>query len=328
MTAAEPTTIAASGPLVSIGLPVYNGAGHISKVLDHLLAQEYRHFEIIVSDNASTDDTAAIVRSYISKDSRIRLHVQKRNIGAVNNFRYVLKKATGKYFAWASDHDVHHRKWLVSLVQLMKRRPKAVLAYPYYEMLDREGNFLKHYTKYFSTAGDSPQERVRRVAYDMRLGGSKVYGLFLRSALNRVRIHSCAWWDRLLLCELSVFGEFVQVERSLWSRFHPNKTFEIPNPRVSTEHALVRQFGLIHSDSFPLYCRLPTLWHVVCMIRDFVLPPNGRISMKEIRLGLFATWHHFLAGRSHLMAEAAVAMRWILGQPLLKTESQLRMETQ
>lgn len=98
--------------LVSIGMPVYNAASCIRESLESLLGQSYKNFELIISDNASTDNTEKICRSYAKKDKRIRYIRQKENIGAVNNFNFVLKEAQGKYFMWAADDDLWDRNYI------------------------------------------------------------------------------------------------------------------------------------------------------------------------------------------------------------------------
>jgi glycosyltransferase involved in cell wall biosynthesis len=92
-------------PQVSIGMPVYNGEDTIGEALDSLLAQTFTDFELIISDNASTDGTEAICRGYAAKDSRIRYVRQVANFGGAANFQFVLDEAVGDYFMWAAADD-------------------------------------------------------------------------------------------------------------------------------------------------------------------------------------------------------------------------------
>lgn len=103
-------------PAVTIGLPVYNGAEHIAEALDSLLAQSFTDFEILVSDNASSDATAEIVDAYASRDARVSLHRQPENIGAAGNYEWVLRQARGRYFMWAAHDDGWAENWLDVLV--------------------------------------------------------------------------------------------------------------------------------------------------------------------------------------------------------------------
>lgn len=99
-------------PKVSIGLPVFNGESFLHESLDSLLGQSYEDFELIISDNASTDSTADIIASYEARDSRIRSVRQPNNIGANENFLFVLNQARAELFMWASHDDIWEENWL------------------------------------------------------------------------------------------------------------------------------------------------------------------------------------------------------------------------
>lgn len=90
---------------VSIGLPVYNGENFLHKCLDSLLSQTFTNFELIISDNGSTDSTQKICQEYIKKDDRIRYIRQEKNMGVIWNFNFVLKEAKNDYFVWAGVDD-------------------------------------------------------------------------------------------------------------------------------------------------------------------------------------------------------------------------------
>ena len=88
-----------ANPVLSIGLPIYNGEDFISEALDSLLAQTFQDFEIIISDNASSDRTPEICQAYAAKDSRITNHRSEQNIGAAWNYTRAFELSTGKYFS-------------------------------------------------------------------------------------------------------------------------------------------------------------------------------------------------------------------------------------
>jgi glycosyltransferase involved in cell wall biosynthesis len=92
-------------PLVSVGLPVYNGERYLSRALDSILEQSLSDFELIISDNASSDTTEAICRDYARRDPRIRYVRQRENLGAPRNWNFVVHEARGRYFKWASASD-------------------------------------------------------------------------------------------------------------------------------------------------------------------------------------------------------------------------------
>lgn len=103
---------AAGQPRVTVGVPVYNGATSIGRTLDNLLAQTFTDFEILVSDNGSTDDTEAICRRYASNDARIRYVRQPHNLGPAKNFRFLVDAARGDYFLWAACDDLRSADFL------------------------------------------------------------------------------------------------------------------------------------------------------------------------------------------------------------------------
>ncbi len=106
-------------PKVSIGMPVYNGERYLHNVLQCLLAQTYTNFELIISDNFSTDSTKAICKEFCNRDARILYHCQSENIGAANNFLFVLNQARGEFFMWASCDDHWDNNWLEVLLSKM-----------------------------------------------------------------------------------------------------------------------------------------------------------------------------------------------------------------
>ena len=115
-------------PQVSIGMPVYNGEKFIREALDSLLAQTFTDFELIISDNASTDGTEAICREYAARDPRIRYVRQSENRGAAANFRFVLDEAVGEYFMWAAADDIWGKGFIEKCTNLLDRNPQTGMA--------------------------------------------------------------------------------------------------------------------------------------------------------------------------------------------------------
>lgn len=113
-------------PKVSIGVPVYNGAATLSAALDSLLRQSFADFEIIISDNASTDRTADICKGYVNQDARVRYVRQSSNIGVELNFKYVLDQARAPYFMWAACDDIRSPEFLEENVRFLDAHPGYV----------------------------------------------------------------------------------------------------------------------------------------------------------------------------------------------------------
>lgn len=98
-------------PVITIGMPVYNGAEGVKLAIDSILNQTFKNFELIISDNASTDETGEICKAYAAKDARIKYVCQRENIG-IANFKYVLMAARGEYFMWAAHDDIRSLDYL------------------------------------------------------------------------------------------------------------------------------------------------------------------------------------------------------------------------
>lgn len=116
-------------PKVSIGMPVYNGEAFIHKALDSLLGQTFSDFELIISDNASTDATAEICKDYERKDKRVQYIRQSENKGAMFNFKFVLSRALGPYFMWAAADDIWDKDFLRQCVNCLDNRPDIGIAF-------------------------------------------------------------------------------------------------------------------------------------------------------------------------------------------------------
>jgi len=134
-------------PLISIGMPVYNGDRFLSESLESLLNQDYQNFELIISDNASTDNTADICKQYIERDNRIKYYRNNVNIGAMANFNKVLKHATASYFMWAAHDDVWEPSFISDLIKILNSDESIGLAFCKFDNIDKKGRQIKMYPK-------------------------------------------------------------------------------------------------------------------------------------------------------------------------------------
>src|SRR5690606_4946715 len=110
----------------SIGLPVYNAQAYLAHALDSLLGQTYRDFELVISDNASTDRTEAICRDYAARDARVRYVRQAENQGANWNFNEVFRLARGELFKWAASDDLCEPTLMEKCVAVLDARPDVM----------------------------------------------------------------------------------------------------------------------------------------------------------------------------------------------------------
>lgn len=132
-------------PLISIGLPVYNGENYLREAIDSILAQTYTRFELIISDNASKDGTREICEEYAKKDSRVRYYRQNENQGASWNFNNTFYLAQGEYFKWAAHDDVLLPRFLEITLRGLQDNPGATLAFTKVGQIDKHGEEFPGY---------------------------------------------------------------------------------------------------------------------------------------------------------------------------------------
>lgn len=194
-------------PTVSIGLPVYNGAQYLRQTLDSVLAQEYEDFELIIADNASTDETGDIAIEYAARDHRIRYDRAEKNRGSRWNFNRVCMMASGKYFIWASCHDLWAPGMLRRCVETMEQDDSVVLCFSRAAEIDADGNRLGTLRGQLDTRG---MDRIARFKKTVRqVPGYAVYGVHRTSALRQVMpLRISLGPDAVALAELSFLGAF------------------------------------------------------------------------------------------------------------------------
>lgn len=205
-------------PLVSIGVPLYNGERYLREALDSLIAQDYSNFELIISDNASTDSTEAICREYAARDARVRYYRSEQNMGAVWNFRRVYELSEGKYFMWAAFDDLRDRRYLSRCVEALEANPDAVMCCTDIMVIDENGREIKEsdFPYGIRMAGPTVWQRVRAIArsiywYDF-------YGLIRRDVLSTTSLPQPVWgFDVLMMMELSLRGEVLLVPEKMFS---------------------------------------------------------------------------------------------------------------
>lgn len=197
-------------PTISFGLPVYNGALYLRRALDTILAQTFSDFELIISDNASTDATAQIIREYAKQDPRIRRYRQKVNIGVGNNWTFVAEQARGKYFKWVSANDEYEPTLVADCLEVMQADPDVVVCYGRTQFMDLAGVRMGIYTEDFSADSASALERYRKVRKHLNLCTPLQAGVILRDALRRCRyLGNYRDSDRVLIAGLALEGKIV-----------------------------------------------------------------------------------------------------------------------
>ena len=230
------TNLHYDNPKVTIGLPTFNGEKYIGRAIESALTQTFTNFQLIISDNNSTDSTSKICKEYEKKDKRIKYFQHKKNKGWTFNFPFVLETANSEYFVWLADDDyweptfleknvsiLDSKKNIVGSIGLVKFfgienfRIKNDLIFKIKNLLRRGSN--KNFKKYIHVRPVSGSYEKKAETY-LRFGqASFVYGLFRTKELKKRMVKMGHAWDGLLLLSILKEGDFYVVDQILLHRF-------------------------------------------------------------------------------------------------------------
>lgn len=202
-------------PAISIGLPVYNGEKYLNSALDALLKQSIDNFELIISDNGSTDSTEEICRQYSARDNRIRYYRSPTNRGAAWNFNYVFELARGKYFMWAAHDDLWAPSYLEQCFKQLENNPDNVLCYAATRIIDEHDQPQREFHSNPGLSANKPHERFAAAwRYQPQI---PVFGLIRSETLRKTRlIGNYSSSDRVLVGELAMLGPFFGIDTFLF----------------------------------------------------------------------------------------------------------------
>jgi glycosyltransferase involved in cell wall biosynthesis len=216
--------LSSNKPRVSIGMPVFNGEKYLRETLDSLLAQTYRDFELIISDNASTDYTQQICREYATKDSRIHYYRNEENLGAPRNFNKVFELSSDEYFKWAAYDDVLAPEYLQKCVNVLDNDPSIVLCHSKTGVIDARGNLVGNCDHRTLTRIGSWKAHERfGDLISIRNPCWAIFGVVRATTLSKTPLHgSYIGADRNLLAELGLMGRIYEIpEHLFFRRDHP-----------------------------------------------------------------------------------------------------------
>lgn len=218
-------TETATVPTLTIGLPVYNGERYLELAVESVLEQSFGDFEVIISDNASTDGTEAIGRAAAERDVRVTYRQNARNLGLDENFNLLVPLARGRYFKWATADDQLLPSYLERCVGVLEADPSVVLAYPRTTFVDGLGNLLDRHDPGWHLVSDDVSQRLRYAIGATHFVNAAL-GVTRTDALRRTRLHaSYPGGDFRLMAELSILGKFVEVPETLFvRRIHTGST--------------------------------------------------------------------------------------------------------
>jgi glycosyltransferase involved in cell wall biosynthesis len=256
-----------TSPRVVFGMPAYNRPDALAQVLETLLSQTCPDFAIVITDDKPGPEVQAIVDSYA--DPRLVYEPNPVRLGMVGNWRKAFDRGRAlyphaDYFAWVSDHDAWHPRWLEVLMGALDAHPEAVMAYPQMQRVFPDDR--RAVTRGFSTPGvTSPVARIRAATYQMTAGNC-IYGLFRARALEQAGVFRAVLMpDRQVLVALCLLGEFIHVPQVLWYR------------EVAGTFSFSRQRRMFFPTHVPLHTYLPAnVQHFGVLLWDFVVHGRGR----------------------------------------------------
>jgi glycosyltransferase involved in cell wall biosynthesis len=217
-----------STPRLSIGLPVFNGDDYLEEAIVSILAQTYTDFEFVISDNASTDRTEEICRTYAVNDTRIKYFRNPKNIGATQNWYRVFDLSSGEYFASAAHDDLYAPDYMEKCISVLDQDPSIVVCYSKTRIIDERGcpledeRIAKMLSAKIDTVSSSPSMRLYNViAVDYLC--IQLYGVMRAQTLRDTKVFagyvSC---DRNTLAELALLGKLHEIPEYLFlHRIYP-----------------------------------------------------------------------------------------------------------
>ncbi len=270
-------------PEITLGLLVYNGDRYVAQTIESLLSQTYGDFELVISDNASTDGTEELCRSFAGRDKRISYIRQSQNIGAMRNFNYLASLAESRYFKWCAADDLLEPTFLASCIEFLESNPAYVLCHSSTKTIGFDGRELPNDIIQPSGASERvpngmqdtypPWQRFR----DVLLGSTAVMDLWgvirTKPLLDTGLLRAHVGYEKVMMAGLSLRGRFAELPQRLFSyRIHPESASsrisederrEWSNPGTEAAAYPRLQYLLGYLDAID-QSRLPIVQRILC----------------------------------------------------------------
>lgn len=218
-------------------MPVYNGAAFLRESLDSLLLQTFSDFELVISDNASTDETPDICREFATRDPRIRYFRQEKNLGSAGNFNRVFELSQSEYFKWAAVDDICAPTYIERCVQVLDRHPDVCWCHTRSSHIDVTGDLIDEAgAQDVSYVGLPANERGLRLTRASERASDRLkavvlgpggcldsYGLMRSEIVRNTQLYLPVYGsEKVLMGELALWGRYAEVPETLfYVRVHP-----------------------------------------------------------------------------------------------------------
>lgn len=271
---------------VTIGLPIYNSGAHLTLAVESLLSQTYRNIRLLISDNASTDGSEQICRTFAELDSRVTYVRLDRNIGGIGNHQRVRQLAKTPYFMWAAGDDIWEPTYIEECMRILVADADVVVAYTLNAEMDEEGRPVRVVEP--GPPLDTNDAVARFAALtDINSVIEPFYGIIRTEQLHRAApLFLHPGFDRILFAELSLYGKLRQVPNPLYHRRrHPGQSSACPSMRSSYLWANPNRPRRL------VWPHIEYLLHFASVARRAA--PNLRILIDCWRhMARWAYWHH------------------------------------
>jgi glycosyltransferase involved in cell wall biosynthesis len=200
--------------LLTIAIPAYNEARHIKKTIESCIDQaEF----VIVSDNASTDDTQKICEELAQKYSNLFYIRHAENVGGTVNFNFLLKEAKTKYFMWMGGHDYLDEGYTKHMLHILENSD-AVGCYPASRAIDNEDVEIGIYDFWYASrlTSDYAAERVYCLIAHLH-EVSALFGIFRTKVAQKFPMKAMIGNDHVFVCNMAREGKLIYSPRSIYN---------------------------------------------------------------------------------------------------------------
>jgi len=268
--------------LLSIGMPVYNGEQYITEAIEAILAQTFEDFELIISDNASSDRTQEICQAYAAKDRRIKYYRNERNLGVHRNYRRAFQLATGKYFRWATHDDICAPQAIEKCIKVLEQNPDVVLCYTKTKLIDEHGTVLEQNYDENPLLTDSPQPHIRFRnlivdSFSRRYRGQQLFGVMRHSvAATTPLVGDYSGADKDFLARMVLLGKYHEVPEYLFfNREHSQRS---SGKEMNSPYLRMQWFNPDEKGEKPVFPRWSVFLGYLRAIKEVPLSITERIS--------------------------------------------------
>lgn len=202
-----------TSPLVTVGMPVYNGDFFFKRALISVIHQSYRNIEVIISNNCSTDKTLEIIEFYAKKDNRIRYYNQTKRIPLEDNFKFVLNKSNSEYFMWAAADDLRSRDFIHKNIEFLQNNHDYVGSTSPTRFF--RNSFNPKRVGDFSIKENNPGERISTLLSSWD-ANARLWSLFRTKELKKLNFESIFLGvDLYYMMQLVLIGKLNRLDSGL-----------------------------------------------------------------------------------------------------------------